>query len=413
MPASSSCYTARVAETCVYTLDPAACGGVATKAAEVVRLLAGAGHAPRLVYAATDQVPATTPAGRLRYFLRSRPCWQDALGHRGLAIPAWPVPPWALHALPLLAARGLIRGSRIQVGVSGSSHVALPAAVLGKAFVVWVGTLYREEIEARAAGGDAWARRLLAGAGWRLLCRQERFVYRRAALVLANGQRTAAAIRRDHPVTGDRLRVATAPIDTGRVRPDPDARRGAAAPYLLFAGRVNDPRKNLGLLLQAFAAVRRRRPDLALVLVGEVPDRRLLARVGEHGLDGVVQFAGHQPLDTLVRLYQGALLFVLPSLQEGLGIAVLEAMACGTPVVSTRCGGPEPVIEDGETGRLTPNGDAGALADAVVDLLADPAGLARMRRRCVEVVRDRYSCDVVRPRLVEAFRTVYPECFPA
>jgi glycosyltransferase involved in cell wall biosynthesis len=400
-----------VAETCVYTLDPTACGGVATKLVEVVRLLAGAGHVPRLVYAATGQVPNATRAGRLRYFLRSRPRWQDAPGHRRLAIPAWPVPPWALYALPLLAARRMVRDSRIQAGVSGSSHVALPAAVLGKPFVVWVGTLYGEEIEARAAAGDAWARRLLAGAGWRLLCRQERFVYRRAALVLVNGEHTAAAIRRDQPAAGDRLRVVTAPIDTARFRPDPGARRRGDAPYLLFAGRVNDPRKNVGLLLQAFAVARRRHPDLALVLAGEPPERRLLARVGELGLDGAVRFVGHQPLEALVRLYQGALLFVLPSRQEGLGIAVLEAMACGVPAVSTRCGGPESVLEDGETGRLTPNGDAGALADSVLELLADAEGLARMRQRCVEVVRDRYSCDVVRPRLVEAFRTVYPECF--
>jgi glycosyltransferase involved in cell wall biosynthesis len=285
--------------------------------------------------------------------------------------------------------------------------------VLGKPFVVWVGTLYREEIEARAAGGDAWARRLLAGAGWRLLCRQERFVYRRAALVLVNGEHAAAAIRRDHPWIGDRLRVVTAPIDTARFRPAPDARDGAAAPYLLFAGRVNDPRKHVDLLLRALVALRSRRPELALVLAGEPPDRRLLARVGEHGLDGAVRFVGHQPRDALVRLYQGALLFVLPSLQEGFGIAPLEAMACGTPVVSTRCGGPESVIEDGETGRLTRNGDAGALADAVEEALADPERLARMRRRCVAVVRDRYSSDVVRPRLADAFRTVYPECFPA
>jgi len=402
-----------VAGACVYTLDPAACGGVATMLLEVARLLSDAGHAPRLVYAATDQVPTTTRVGRLRYFLRSRPRWQDALGHRGLAIPAWPVPPWALYALPLLAARGLVRESRIQVGVSGSNHVALPAAVLGKPFVVWVATLYREELEARAAGGDPWARRLLAGAGWQLLCRQERFIYRRAALVLVNGDHTAAAIRRDYPAVADRLRVVTAPIDTTRFRPDAEARRSTPGPFLLFAGRVNDPRKNVRLLLQALARARRRRPDLALVLTGEPPDRRLLAGVAEHGLDGAVRFAGHQPLDALVRLYQGALLFVLPSLQEGLGIAALEAMACGIPVISTRCGGPEAVIEDGETGRLTPNGDAGAFADAILELLADPERLARMRRRCVEVVRDRYSCDVVRPRLVDAFRTVYPECFPA
>lgn len=400
-----------MAEACVYTLDPTACGGVGAKVAEALHVLGAAGHAPRLVYAATNRVPAGGRRARLRYFLRARPGWENALGSRGLAIPAWPVPLWALYALPLLVAPRLTTGCRIQIGVSGSSHVALPAAVLGKPFATWVGTLYGDELAARADGGDVWARRVLASAGWRLLCRQERFVYRRATLILANGQYAATSIQRAYPETAARVRIATVPVDTGRFRPD-EGCRTTSPPFLLFVGRVNDPRKNARLLLDAFARVRRRRPDLALVVTGERPDARVHAWVGELGLAAAVRFVGHQSVEELARLYQGALLCLLPSRQEGFGIVVLEALACGTPVVSTRCGGPESVIEDGETGRLTPNGDPQAFAEAILDLLADPDGLTRMRRRCVETVRDRYACDVLRSRLRDAFRTVYPECFP-
>jgi glycosyltransferase involved in cell wall biosynthesis len=402
-----------VAEACVYTLDPTACGGVGAKLAEVLHVVGRAGHAPRLVYAATERAPTGTRLARLRYFLRARPWWEDAPGARGLAIPAWPVPLWLLYVLPLLAARRLTTGCRIQVGVAGSSHVALPAAVLGKPFVAWVSTLYGDELAARADGGDAWAGRVLASAGWRLLCREERFVYRRATLILANGPHAGASIQRAYPDVTERLRIVTVPVDTTRFHVDEARRRASVPPFLLFVGRVNDLRKNARLLLEAFARVRRSRPGLTLVVTGESPDARIRGWVDELALADAVRFVGYQSPDALVRLYQGALLCLLPSRQEGLGIVVLEALACGTPVVSTRCGGPEAVIEDGETGRLTPNGNAQAFADAVLEMLDDPDGLAQVRRRCREVVRDRYAFDVQRSRLRAAFQTVYPDCFPA
>jgi glycosyltransferase involved in cell wall biosynthesis len=94
-----------------------------------------------------------------------------------------------------------------------------------------------------------------------------------------------------------------------------------------------------------------------------------------------------------------------------LGISLLEAMACGTPVVATRCGGPEGVVQDGKTGRLVENGNAGALADAVLELLADPGQLEPMRAACVAQARTQFARSVVQSRLLEAFRDVYPDYF--
>ena len=65
-------------------------------------------------------------------------------------------------------------------------------------------------------------------------------------------------------------------------------------------------------------------------------------------------------------MYQRAAVFALPSDDEGLGIVILEAMACGVPVVATRCGGPEDIITDGTDGFLVPRYDAGALASRLV-----------------------------------------------
>jgi glycosyltransferase involved in cell wall biosynthesis len=282
---------------------------------------------------------------------------------------------------------------------------------LRKRYLVWISTLYEEELAAKAEGGDRWAPRVLESPVRRLLAQQERLVFERAALILANGPHAANSVRRAYPHVADRLRVLTYPVDTALFRPAPDARRRARSPYLLFTGRINDPRKNVGMLIRAFARVRAARPDLSLVLAGEAPEAGVTRALVETGLEDAVHFVGYQPVPALVELYQGAELFVLPSLQEGLSISMLEALACGLPVVATRCGGPEPVLLDGVTGRLVANDAPDALAAAILDLLAHPRRVAAMRERCVEFAAQNFARDRTDAELVDAFRSVYPEHF--
>ena len=80
---------------------------------------------------------------------------------------------------------------------------------------------------------------------------------------------------------------------------------------------------------------------MKLKLVGDKPSASLMALSKSLGIESDIEFLDVRPRDELVDLYRRATLFVMPSRQEGLGIVVLEAMACGLPVVSTRCGGPE------------------------------------------------------------------------
>jgi glycosyltransferase involved in cell wall biosynthesis len=125
-----------------------------------------------------------------------------------------------------------------------------------------------------------------------------------------------------------------------------------------------------------------------------------------------VDFVGRQTELELVRLYQGATLFLLSSNQEGLGISVLEAMACGTPVIATRCGGPESVLVDGETGFMVSLNDDAAMAARIDHLLGDPILLATMGKNCVRIARDTFSRKVIDKILLRAFHDVYPEHFP-
>lgn len=139
------------------------------------------------------------------------------------------------------------------------------------------------------------------------------------------------------------------------------------------------PVKNHALLLRAFAKMGR--PDARLMLVGTgagEADFRALA--GDLGVASQVIFAGFHPDPT--PFYQTADLFVLSSDYEGFGNVIVEALACGTPVVSTDCpSGPAEILEKGKFGRLVPVRDAQALADAMQQALAAPHDPALLKQR--------------------------------
>ena len=131
-----------------------------------------------------------------------------------------------------------------------------------------------------------------------------------------------------------------------------------------------------------------------LVLVGEgyyqtyqAEQGRLKAMAVELGLSERVRFAGKLPLDALVRTMQESAVLVLPSRAESLGMVLVESLACGTPVVATRCGGPEDIVDD-RVGMLVPPDDPAALA----------AGIEQVLDR-----RDRYDRGALRAHALERF----------
>jgi glycosyltransferase involved in cell wall biosynthesis len=116
----------------------------------------------------------------------------------------------------------------------------------------------------------------------------------------------------------------------------------------------------------------------------------------------------HEDIDmsTLAQLYRNASLFVLSSDEEGLGLVILEAMASGLPVVSTRCGGPETAVIEGETGYLTPVRDACALTDAMHMLLDDPALRHRMGQAGRAIAEARFSIAVAGKAYLTCYDTL-------
>lgn len=229
--------------------------------------------------------------------------------------------------------------------------------------------------------------------------RLERDALRRADRVLVMNERVRALVR--DVVSAQRVALVPPGVNVGRFTPPP-ARADA---HLLSVGRWNDPRKNVRLLFAAYAELRRRVPGAPpLVLAGSPPpaaDELAFAR--SLGLERCVEARGRVDEDELVRLYRDAALFVLASDEEGFGQVLTEAMACGTPVVSTDSGGPSGSVRPGTTGLLTPVGDAAGLAAAMERLLRDPPARHAMGRAGRLDMEQRFSAPAIAERLVQEY----------
>jgi len=165
------------------------------------------------------------------------------------------------------------------------------------------------------------------------------------------------------------------------------------------------------MLFRAFARVLAELPDVRLVLTGDDPNDYLLESASEAGVLSKVDFVGRQTEQQLISLYQGAEVFVLSSNQEGLGISILEAMACGVPVVATNCGGPDNIVVDGKTGFLVDLNDDYHMANNITRLLKDSQLREKFSNDSVRVANESFSREVMTKSLLKAFHDVYPEYF--
>ncbi len=189
------------------------------------------------------------------------------------------------------------------------------------------------------------------------------------------------------------------------------ARYGVPGPFLLFVGRLAS-NKGLKTLVEAFSRITGDHPDLFLVLVGE--DGGDAAALQEdlrgRGLESRARWVGFVPEESLLAsAYAEATALVLPSEYEAFGLVLLEALAQGTPVVASRVGGIPGIVEDGRNGLLVPPGDASALAQALQDLLSDPARARAMGHLGRTETVPRFTWDRVAEGLEEVYRQVLAE----
>ena len=250
----------------------------------------------------------------------------------------------------------------------------------------------------------------------------EREAVRKSAAIVAASDIELDELRRLYRADPSCVAVIPCGVDPVVFHPvrQADARaklgRDQCERLILFVGRIEQI-KGIDVLLRALALLFFRRPDLrseiCLLVVGGALDpgddspetekilelRRL---VHEHRMEDNVAFVGSRDQEDLALYYAAADLCAVPSLTESFGLVALEAMACGTPVVGTRVGGLQTVIEDGRSGLLVPAGDYQALAEAMTQVLTD----SRLRLHLAHGARERaeeFTWQRVGDRIVDLY----------
>ncbi|MDP9027674.1 MAG: glycosyltransferase family 4 protein [Actinomycetota bacterium] len=232
--------------------------------------------------------------------------------------------------------------------------------------------------------------------GWvlREWYRRERETYHAAEHLFAFSEAARASLVRDYGIDPARVTVTGAGANFSRLpelRADgPRRTTRATPPTVLFIG--NDFVRKGGLvLLEAFQKVREVIPDARLQLIGVDP-----AVTAQAGVDVLGRVHDRR---RIAALYAEASVFVVPSLFDPYPLVALEAMAFGLPVIATEQMGTPEMISDGVTGRLVEPGSVDALADALLELLQDPAAAACLGAAARRDIESRFTWDAVVDRM--------------
>jgi glycosyltransferase involved in cell wall biosynthesis len=344
---------------------------------EAVRALAEQGHEMRVVAMHAPGLPVRShhhgiPVFRPRYWWPER---QEMLKRDGGGLPiVWQRRPWArLQVFPfgIAHARAIAAWSRDCDLVHAEWTLSAAAAAIGK-------PLHHHRVLATLQGSDLF--RVTTSAAGRTATKLAlRGCDRVTVLSQALAQRAIAL-----GVPQERLDIIPNGVDTRVFTPLAEEDREEVA---LFVGSLI-PRKGPEYLLAALPAILARRPRLRLVLIGDGPQEgELKAQVERLGVGHSVSFLGFLTQADVRVWMRRARVFVLPSIEEGLGVVLLEALATGTPIVASNVDGiPDVVTKD--VGALVPARSAEALAGAILETLRDStrwrelSANARQRAEC-------------------------------
>ena len=251
--------------------------------------------------------------------------------------------------------------------------------------------------------------------------RELRWMIRRvlgaASFLIANSRNTERILRQSWGLPAERIRVLHPGVDTQRFVPaarDPQLRSRlgwGSRPVLLSVGRLQK-RKGHDQMIRALPAVRRAFPDVLYAIIGDGEEREALTRLAaeQECLDRSVQFLGELDDEAMIQCYQQCDLFVLANRQvgqdiEGFGIVLLEAQACGKPVLAGASGGTAETMRIPQTGMVVACDGPEKLAAAVIDLLAHPVRLLHMGQAAREWVVQQFDWAALSRAAEQLFTT--------
>lgn len=241
-------------------------------------------------------------------------------------------------------------------------------------------------------------------------------VFRAASLVIANSQFTKGVLVDDWAVPPSRVVVMHPGVDTTRfvpalMNPLVRERLGWTGRQVILTVGALQKRKGQDMLIRALPAIRARCPNALYAIAGEGWERPYLeALVDECQVRDLVQFLGVLGDEALVECYQQCDLFALPNRQvgwdlEGFGIVLLEAQACGKPVISGLSGGTADALLPGMTGEMIASESPAPLADAVMGLLTDTSRARQMGSRARDWAVERFDWGSLSREATQIFQS--------
>lgn len=270
------------------------------------------------------------------------------------------------------------------------------------------GVLADEYLQAKQTGGLSFRENLANLLMWQL-SRVEAEAARNADLVVTVSNYSKKRIVELYGADEAKIRVVPNGVDPEKFKPtgtgnETKEKYGLSdKQVVLFVGRLI-PRKGLHYLIEAAKTIVKEKPETAFVIVGKGPLRDHLAAVLERlKLSRNFSFLGDVDDDALRSLYSCADVFALPSIQEGQGIALLEAEASGTPVVAFNVSGVKEAVSDGQSGLLVEPGNSEMLGEAILKLLSNEQLRERMGIAGRNFVVENFTWDICARKMLAVY----------
>ena len=338
----------------------------------------------------------------------TRGSWRGLQAARFNAIDVYRVP--YIHIYPLLEATQGIFQNRILKGLSSELdvvHVHHPISPKFNTALPIMVTLHASVGLGSIDSQNFYSSRRLPGplfSAMRSYVRSgERKILERADCITTVSNALVNELHSLHGIDVSSITVLGNGVDTELFKP-PKTRSDEKT--VLYTGRLY---YNKGLLdlVKAAKHVLHRYPETSFVLTGRGPIegqlRRIIARLN---ISKNFRFTGFVEESTLIELYQSATVYVFPSYYEGLPTSMLEAMACGTPVVVTAINGILEVVKDGQNGFTVPVKDPMTMANAIARILSDNDLQERIGRAARVTIKEGFTWEIVAKRASECYRSL-------
>ena len=279
---------------------------------------------------------------------------------------------------------------------------------LKKPFIHTIHGVLADEYEQAKENGYPSVRGRVANFFMKKLSKLEEETAKNATIIVTISNYSLEKIQKYYNIEQSKVRIVPNGVDIEKFKPmdtKPVRQKFGLGNELcvLFVGSLI-PRKGVPFLVEAAKKVVKDQSDTKFLIVGDGPQRNQLSdSLKTANLSDNFKFLGNLKDNLLPEVYNCADVFVLPSIQEGQGIVLLEAQASGKPVIAFDVGGVNEAIQNQETGFLVKRGNINALADALLKLLTDKALREKMGSNGRRFVSENYTWDICAQKMLKVY----------